>query len=152
MHFYSCQEQIWLNDCPEDFKPAYYRKYIDVIFVLFRLPDHLKKFAYYLNSKHNVYSEYFHIMIREWFKTPVYHKLILSGVYSNFSSFIYDQYIIGLTFTLSFRTFSIFIFILSDFSRFHTEVIHLKYILRKNAFPIKLIDNCIKTFLNKKFL
>ena len=24
--------------------------------------------------------------------------------------------------------------------------------LRKNAFPIKLVDNCIKNFLNKKFL
>ena len=47
-----------------------------------------------------------------------------------------------------FRTFSI----ASDFSRFHTEVIHLKEILRKNAFPIKLVDNCIKYFLNKKFL
>ena len=47
-----------------------------------------------------------------------------------------------------FRTFSI----VSDFSRFHTEVIHLKEILRKNAFPIKLVDNCIKNFLNKKFL
>ena len=47
-----------------------------------------------------------------------------------------------------FRTFSI----VSDFSRFHTEVSHLKDILRKNAFPIKLVDNCIKTFLNKKFL
>ena len=40
----------------------------------------------------------------------------------------------------------------SDFSRFHTEVIHLKEILRKNAFPIKLVDNCIKRFLNKTFL
>ena len=29
---------------------------------------------------------------------------------------------------------------------------HLKDILRKKAFPIKLVDNCIKTFLNKKLL
>ena len=46
-----------------------------------------------------------------------------------------------------FRTFSI----VSDFSRFNTEVSHLKEILRKNAFPIKLVDNCIKTFLQKNF-
>ena len=81
------------------------------------------------------------------FKTSVYHKPTLSGVYSNFNSFIYDQYKIGLIFTLLFRTFSI----VSDFPRFHTEVSHLKDILRKNAFLIKLVDNCIKTFLNKKF-
>ena len=47
-----------------------------------------------------------------------------------------------------FKTFSI----VSDFSRFHTEVSHLKESLRKNAFPIKLVESCIKTFLNKKFL
>ena len=35
---------------------------------------------------------------------------------------------------------------------FHTEVSHLKHILRKNALLIKLIGNCIKTFLAKKFL
>ena len=35
---------------------------------------------------------------------------------------------------------------------FHTEVSHLKEILRMNAIPIKLVDNCIKTFSNKKFL
>ena len=32
------------------------------------------------------------------------------------------------------------------------EVSHLKEILRKNVFLIKLVDNCIKTFLNKTFL
>ena len=41
---------------------------------------------------------------------------------------------------------------MSDFSRFHTGVSHSKEILRKNAFPIKLVDSGIKTFLNKKFL
>ena len=58
---------------------------------------------------------------------------------------IKDQYKIGLIFTLLLRTFSI----VFDFSRLHTEVSHLKDILRKNAFLIKLVDNCIKTFLNK---
>ena len=40
----------------------------------------------------------------------------------------------------------------SDFPRFHTEVSHLTDILRKNTFLIKLVDNCIKSFFNKKFL
>ena len=43
------------------------------------------------------------------------------------------------------------VFNCSDFSRFHSEVCHLKEILKKNAFPIKLIDSCIKNFLNKRF-
>ena len=78
----------------------------------------------------------------------VYHKPTFKGVYSNFNSFIYDQHKIGLIFTLLFWEFSI----VSDFLRFHTKVSRLKNILRKNAFPIKLVDNCIKTFLKKKVL
>ena len=80
------------------------------------------------------------------FKTSVYHKPKFSGVYSNFNSFISEEYKVGLVFTLLFRTFSI----VSDFSRFHLEVCHLKEILRKNAFPIKLINGCIRSFLNKR--
>ena len=75
------------------------------------------------------------------FKTSVYEKPTCSAVYSNFNSFIYDQYKIGLIFNLLFRTFS-----------FVSEVSHLKEILRHNVFPIKLVDNCIITFLNKMFL
>ena len=47
--------------------------------------------------------------------------------------------------------FRTFLFV-SDFSRFQTEVSHLKEILRKNAFTIKLVDNRIKNFFNKRFL
>ena len=34
--FLCFHEQIWLNECPEGFKPVYYRRYVDDIFVLFR--------------------------------------------------------------------------------------------------------------------
>ena len=72
-------------------------------------------------------------------------KLLLVG-YVLTSIVSFTKYDTSLDFTL-FRTFSI----VSDVSRFHTEVSHLKDILRKNAFPIKLVDICI-TFLSKKFL
>ena len=50
---FSCfHEQVWLNDCPEDFKPVCYRRYVDDIFSLVRSPDHLEKFTNYLNSEH----------------------------------------------------------------------------------------------------
>ena len=80
------------------------------------------------------------------FKTFVYHELIFSGVYSNFYSFISEEYKVGLIFTLLFRTFSIVL----GFSRFRSEVCHFKEILKKNAFPIKLIDSSIKNFFNKR--
>ena len=122
--------------------------YVDV---LFRSPVHLEKFYNYLNSKHrnirfacekehNNFMPFLDVLITRTsngFKTSVYHKPTFSGVYSNFNSFISEEYKVGLIFTLLFRTFSI----VSDFSRFHLEVCHLKEILKKNAFPIKLIDS-----------
>ena len=119
--FLCFHEQIWLNDCPEDFKPVYYRRYADDIFALFRSPGHLEKFTNYLNSKlKNINFTYekeinnslpfLDILIsrsENGFKTSVYHKTTFSGVYSNFNSFIYDEYKIGLVFNMLFRTFSI---------------------------------------------
>ena len=80
------------------------------------------------------------------FKTSVHHKLTFGGVYSNFNSSISEEYKADLIFTLLFRTFSI----VQDFSKFRLEVFHLKEILKKNAFPIKLIEISVKSFLNKR--
>ena len=50
--FLCFQKQIWLNEYPDEFKPVYYRRYVDDIFVWFRSPDHFEKFNNYLNCKH----------------------------------------------------------------------------------------------------
>ena len=126
--FLCFQEQIWLNYCPEDFKPVYYRRYIDDMFALFCSPEDLEKLTNYLNSKYkNITFSYekesndslpfLYILIsrsKNSFKTYVYHKPTFSGVYSNFNRFIHDQCKIGLAFTLLFGTHSI----VSYFSRF----------------------------------
>ena len=62
-------KQIWLNDCSDELKPVYYKRYVDDIFVLFQSPHYLEKFA-----------------------TTICHKPIFSGSYSNFNSFIADEY------------------------------------------------------------
>ena len=50
--FLAHYEQIWLNDCPDEFKSVYYKRYVDDIFVLFRPSHHHEKFNEYLNTKH----------------------------------------------------------------------------------------------------
>ena len=32
--FLANYEQIWFNDCPDEVKPVYYKRYVDDIFVL----------------------------------------------------------------------------------------------------------------------
>ena len=45
-------ENIWLQNCPSEFKLVIYRSYIDDIFLLFRLKYHIEKFRNYLNPQH----------------------------------------------------------------------------------------------------
>ena len=46
----------WLQNCSSDFKPHYYRRYVDDIFVLFTLPKHLEAFRNFLNGPHAIMS------------------------------------------------------------------------------------------------
>ena len=38
--FLSYHEKNWLNNCPQGFKPVFYRLYVDDIFMLFKSNDH----------------------------------------------------------------------------------------------------------------
>ena len=42
-------EQIWLKNCPCEFEPVIYKRYVDDSFLLFRSKDHIEKFRCYLN-------------------------------------------------------------------------------------------------------
>ena len=50
--FMCFHENVWLSECPSDFKPFLYRRYVDDIFLLFRAKSHVNLFFEYLNSKH----------------------------------------------------------------------------------------------------
>ena len=39
--FLSHHEVKWLNDCPAHFKPIFYRRYVDDLFVIFESPSHV---------------------------------------------------------------------------------------------------------------
>ena len=50
--FLCYHESNWLKDCPKDFKPVYYKRYADDIFVLFTKQEHAQFFLEYINKKH----------------------------------------------------------------------------------------------------
>ena len=149
----------WLDSCPLEYRPSYYRRYVDDIFVLFKSSDHLKRFQSYLNSCHvnmsftteteqnNKISFLDVKVIREPgnFITSVYRKPIFSGVCTNFDSFIPDTYKIGMIYTLVNRCFRI----CSSWSMFHQQFILLREIFQKNGYPENFIDRCFKLFLNR---
>ena len=42
----------WLEQCPKEFKPVFYRRYVHGIFVLFESAEHLLKICSYFNTCH----------------------------------------------------------------------------------------------------
>ena len=52
-NIFLCHHEVnWLNECPQRFKPLFYKGYIDDTFLLFSDPSHVQEFLNYLNSKH----------------------------------------------------------------------------------------------------
>ena len=153
-------EEIWLEKCPKQFRPLYYRRYVDDTFLLFASESHVKKFLVYLNSRHGNMNFTFEtevdnklpfldvLISREGHSliTSLYRKPTFSGLYTNFNSYISDRYKTGLIYCLLFRIFTLTV----DWVKFHEEVKFLSDTFRKNQYPQFFIDRCIKLFLNRK--
>ena len=119
--FLSYHEKNWLNNCPQGFKPVFYRRYVDDIFKLFKSNDHLKYFQDFLNSCHinmsfsmetekkNKLSFLDVEIIREQdkFTTTIDRKPTFSGAYSNFESFLASVYKFDRVYALVYTRFLI---------------------------------------------
>ena len=150
----------WLNECPSQFKPVIYRRYVDDIFVLFKSKEHLKLFVNDTNSKHrnikftfetedsNNFSDVKITRKNKRFVTSIFRKAIFSGIFTNYNSFIFDTYKIGLVHMLLFW----FCKICSSMENFHTEVEHLRSNFKCNNYLVNIIDQCIKKLLDKLYV
>ena len=99
-------------------------------------------------AEHSNNSSYLDVKItpkNKRFVTLIFCKATFSVVFTNYDSFIFDTYKIGLVHALLFRFFK------SCFSmeNFHIEVKHLRSIYKCNNYPVNIIDQCMKTFLDK---
>ena len=54
--FMNHHEQIHLQNCPNEFRPVFYKRYVDDTFVIFRHKDHAKLFLNYINDHHSSIS------------------------------------------------------------------------------------------------
>ena len=160
--FLAYHEEKWLNDCPVQFRPKYYRRYVDDVFLMFQDRSQVKKFLRYMNSRHanikftveeeeNNSLSFLDIKITRsggQLTTSIHRKKTFSGVYVNYNSFLPRDYKRGLISTLLHRAYTI----CSDYNKLHQEIGRLKTIWQKNSFPLSFIDRCIKKFLDKLFV
>ena len=159
--FLCYHEEIWLNKCPTQFKPVYYKRYVDDTFLLFKEEDHIKKFDKYLNSRHinmrftyEIESDkslnFLDVLIHKnnGFVTSIYRKPTFSGIYSHYDSFLPLVYKRGLISSLMFRIFHLS----SNWSIIHAEIQNLKAFLIKNKYPQKFVESSICSILEKLIL
>ena len=154
-------EKNWLERCPLEYRPLYYRRYVDDIFVLFNSAEHLKRFYSYLNSRHlNIsltienekdnrmsFLDVNIIREKDKFTTSVYRKPTFSGIYTHFDSFLPSSNKIGLLHTLSCRCFRT----CSEWTKFHLELVELIDVFKNNGCPENFINNCFKVFRDNKY-
>ena len=154
-------EKKWLSDCPIEFKPFLYRRYVDDTFLLFKDPSHVQKFLEYLNSKHpnikftkedeqdNALPFLDVLVTRKHniYETSVFRKKTFTGLSSHFLSSEPRMYKINAIKTLLYRCYHI----CSTYVNFSKEENFLKSFFMNNGFPSNLYYNHLRQFLNKLY-
>ena len=157
--FLGYNEVQWLSECPASYKPTFYRRYVDDIFLLFKNAEAISHFKLYMNSQHrnmNFTSEvennnsipFLDVFISRYsttFVTSVYRKPTFSGVYTHYDSFLPTVYKSGLVSTLLYRCY----ILCSNWSRIDEEIKTIKSFMLKNGYPASMLDCIISKFLNK---
>ena len=158
--FMCFRESEWLEKCPVDFKPVYYKRYVDDTFLIFQKREHISLFLNYLNSQHeniNFTCEmekdnclpFLDVLISKVdgrFKTSVYRKKTYTGLGLNWFSYCPDIYKLNSIKTLLNRAYSI----CSNYVVFHEEVEVLKDYFQKNNYKLDTFYDILKNFLLRK--
>ena len=154
-------EQYFLSNCPPQFKPLLYRRYVDDTFCLFKDKNEVDHFLNFINSIHpNIHFTvevengsslpFLDILVEKTndsFNSSLFRKKTFTGLYTDFASLSPNWFKTNLVSSLLYRAFNI----CSSYANFHNEIVRIKSILAKNCFPRSLVDRVIRSFLDKQF-
>lgn len=147
-----CHHEVaWLTDCPSEFKPVLYRRYVDDTFLLFKSLSHIDLFFQYINNKHprikftfevekNNSLSFLDVLITKIdnkFTTDVYRKPTFSGMGMKFCSSVDYKYKVNLISCLLGRAFKI----CSNYNTLNFEIDRLRKYFCQNSFPVSLFES-----------
>ena len=144
--FLCFHENKWLSECPIDYKPLFYRRFVDDTFLIFKHESHVSAFLEYLNSKHpaiqfthttqsNNTLSFLDVSISQSptgnLETSIYRKPTYTGLISLFSSFCPTSYKANLVLSLVHRAWNIS----STYANFRKEMRFLNTLFTNNGYP-----------------
>ena len=150
-------EKNWINQYhgPD---VIFYQRYVDDIFCLFNSEIDAIAFFHYLNSRHKNLKftmekevenklPFLDVLVSKdangSTQTNVHRKNTFTGLLTNFFSFCSFSYKMSLVYTLIDRTYRIN----SNWLGFHRDLKALISILKRNMFPLYIIDKIISRYL-----
>ena len=166
--FLCFHEKNWIHNCPADFKPIYYKRYVDDTFVIFRNREHAQNFLNYMNTRHDNISftmeleennqiPFLDILIKKTdneIDTSIYRKPTYTGLGINYLSSCYENFKMNAFNTMFYRAFRL----TSSYENFHNEIKFLERFFLENGFmmsifsksyEISLIRSSVHTLRNK---
>jgi len=161
-NIFMCHHEVkWLEDCPIEFKPKLYQRYVDDTFLLFEHQSHADLFLNYLNTKHcNIkftiekeadgkisFLDSCITRINNKFTSSVYRKNTFTGLGISFFSFCTFRFKANAIKTLIFRAYKI----CSTFKSLDAEFQFLRNFFINNGFPSGLIYSYVNKFLRNKY-
>ena len=160
--FLNSFETKYLSECPAEYRPFYYRRYLDDTFILFNNFNQATNFYNYFNSRHTEINftfegesvnklSFLDLTVEKTnneFATSIFRKKTFTGSGLNYFSDILMSYKISSITTLINRAFTL----TSSYALFHTEIKYLRNYFTQNAYPLKLFNSTLKKYLNKKFV
>ena len=160
--FMAHHESKWLSSCPENFKPIFYRRYVDDIFVIFKTKKQAKQFHNYFNQQHNSINftleegtddsfNFLDITIKinnGKFILSTYRKPTFTGLGLSYTSFIPKIYKINSISTLLNRAY----INCSNWTNLHIEIENLIQYFTQNRYPLKIVQRTIKRFIYSKMV
>ena len=153
-------EREWLEQCPIDFKPTIYRRYVDDTFALFRSDFNPDSFLNFINTQHpninfTVEKEKLKTLpfldvqvFRDdvGFHTSIFRKNTFTGLGINFYSSCHFNFKLNSISTLLHRAFSL----TSSWVAFDVEINFLLQFFKNNSFPVKYFYRTLNKFLQYK--
>lgn len=157
--YYMCHLENKVFDDQPHLKPDIYVRYVDDCFLVVDNIDMLERIKReferesvlqftFEKEKKNQLSFLDSLITRQndKYKTSVYVKSTNHGDCLNYRSICPDRYKTGVIKTLLHRGYAV----CSDWQSFHQEIVRIKKLLTNNNYPMKVIDDTIRTFLNNK--